>query len=365
MQPFSICTIVKNEEKHIVNYLSAIHKYLGSYPHETIIVDTGSDDDTIRLIEDYISKNPNDGIRLEYYVWTDDFAAAKNHAILLARFDWVLVLDADEYITKTDNSCFDRMISRYPGQVGLLKRINLTNINNIDNSTYEHVPRFFNKDLYRYKGIIHEQLYPVLPGNGTETIKHVELPITIDHYGYVGTMDNKKEKVERNNRLLLKMLEDEPDDPYLYFQLGQSYASIHDDENAYKYYSKGLEFDVDERLAYVKQMVVGYGYSMLDTGRFDEALSFEGIYDSFSTSADFLCLMGLIYLRNNMVDRAYSEFEKATHSSECEVAGSNSYIAFYNMAIIDEAMGNTQKAVSLYKKCGDFAPAAERLKEIG
>lgn len=358
MQPFSICTIVKNEEKHIVNYLNAIHKFLHSYPHETIIVDTGSADDTIRLIEDFINKNPDDGIRLEHYTWNDDFAAAKNYAVSQASYDWVLVLDADEYLKSFDKKCINIMNSSHLYSVGMIDIVNHTG----ESETHDKVVRLYNRRFFHYKGIVHEQVSPL--SDSDKVHEHVALPIVIDHYGYAGSPAEKEQKVRRNNSLLLKMLKDTPDDPYLYFQLGQSYASIHDDENAYKYFGKGLEYDVDERLSYVKQMVVGYGYSMINTGRLDEALSFEGIYDSFSDSADFLFLMGLIYLRNNMIDQAYSEFEKATHSSECEVAGSNSYLAFYNMAIIDEAMGNTQKAIDLYIKCGDFTPARERLQTI-
>nr|MCR4990701.1 tetratricopeptide repeat protein [Lachnospiraceae bacterium] len=162
-----------------------------------------------------------------------------------------------------------------------------------------------------------------------------------------------------------KMLEENSDDPYLYFQLGQSFSSIKDYESAYEYFGKGLEFEVDERLSYVQQMVVGYGYAMLETGREEEALSFEGIYETFCSSADFLCLMGHIYMKNGLFEKSYSEFEKATHQKTADVEGSNSFLAYYNMAIMDEAMGNIDKAVSLYKKCGEFAPAKERLGSIG
>ena len=108
----------------------------------------------------------------------------------------------------------------------------------------------------------------------------------------------------------------------------------------------------------------GYGNAMLNTGRFEEALSFEGIYDSFSDLADFLCLMGHIYLRNGMIENAYSEFENATRVNEFEVEGSNTYLAYYNMAVIDEALGNAGRALTLYKKCGDFKPAQARLREL-
>ena len=248
MQPVSICTIIKNEEKHIVNYLSAISKVLKNYPHQVLIVDTGSSDDSIKLVTDYSRDNPSENIRLENYTWTDDFSAAKNHAVSLARYDWILNLDADEYLRSFDKECIDLMNRSHLKGIGLIDIVNHTG----DSVTYDKVFRLFNRRFYHFEGIIHEQLCPADPLVGNHKSEHVAVPIVIDHYGYAGTEEKKKNKAARNNALLFKMLEKDPDDPYIYYQLGQSYASIHDDENAYLYYGKGLEFDVDEHLSYVR-----------------------------------------------------------------------------------------------------------------
>lgn len=362
MTPISICTIIKNEEKHILNFLNAIEKHLGDYPHEIVIADTGSTDRSTALVKEFDRNKAS--IKLLHFDWINDFAAAKNFSVNSAQNDYVLFLDADEYISELERSCFDLFIKQNKSALGLIKRINHTNAGGFENTTNELIPRFYNRTLFRYDGIIHEQLIP--------SASRIELPITIDHYGYTGTPEEIKGKAERNNALLFKMLEKNPDDPYIFYQFGQSYSAIHDYENAYKYYGKALEFDVDPRLDYIIQTVVGYGYAMLETNRLSEALNLEGIYDEFKQSADFLFLMGLVYLRNGMIDNAYSEFENAVKPPRngekarlsCEVAGSDSYLAYYNMAIIDEAKGNIQKAKELYKKCGDFAPALKRLKSL-
>ena len=103
---------------------------------------------------------------------------------------------------------------------------------------------------------------------------------------------------------------------------------------------------------------------MLETKRFEEALTFEGIYEEFKASADFLFVMGLIYLRNGLINESYEEFNKATRIPDCEVTGSNSFLAFYNMGIIDEARGDLATAKNNFQKCGSFAPALERLKSL-
>ncbi|MCR4787982.1 MAG: glycosyltransferase, partial [Lachnospiraceae bacterium] len=370
--PVSICTIIKNEEKHLGNFLNAIKSCLKDYPHETVIVDTGSDDGSLDIIDAFIFDNPGESIVKGHFDWTGDFSAAKNHAVSLASNNWMLVLDADEYLSSFDKKCMEMMELSHKKDAGFIDIVNHT----AEGRTNDRVLRLFNRKYYRFEGIVHEQLVPCegtqdnagskssLQGVQAHAVSYIAVPIKIDHYGYMGTPEELKKKVERNNELLFKMLKETPDDPYLYFQIGQSYAAIKDHEKAYEYFGKGLESEVDERLDYVRQMVVGYGHAMLDTGREKEALSFEGIYENFSDSADFLCLMGLIYMRNGIIDRSYEEFDKAVKIKECDVEGTNSYISYFNMAVIDEATGNIGRARELYKKCGDFAPAKERLKEI-
>ena len=172
------------------------------------------------------------------------------------------------------------------------------------------------------------------------------------------------EKVDRNNTLLLKQLEETPDDPYLYFQLGQSFNMLHDDEKACYYYGKGLEYDVDPHAEYVQMMVIGYGYALLHLERYEEALQFQNIYNDFCSSADFVCLMGLIYLRNGLVIQAMKEFLNATTIDTVHVIGANTFIPTFNMGCINEVLGDIDAAISLYKKCGDFKPALDRLTEL-
>lgn len=95
-------------------------------------------------------------------------------------------------------------------------------MNDTDSVYTDDVERFFNKKLFHYEAIIHEQVRAL---DGTE-YKRVALPLTVDHCGYNGTIEDLRKKAERNNELLLKMLAETPDDPYLYFQIGQSYNSI-------------------------------------------------------------------------------------------------------------------------------------------
>lgn len=353
MIPISICIIAKNEEKHMEAFLSSIHEHMRNYPHEIVLVDTGSTDKTVAIARKYTDK-------IFFFEWIHDFSAARNFSLECASHDWILVLDCDEYVESLDLSGFTRMISQFPDAVGMLSRRNHYEMNGTDSVYTDQVERFFNRKYFHYEAIIHEQVC-ALDGH---PYTRVELPLVVEHCGYSGTAEEMVQKANRNNELLLKMLDENPDNPYLYFQIGQSYNMMHDDEKACFYYGKGLEYDVDPKAEYVQMMVIGYGYALLHLERYDEALNFQNIYDEFSYTADFVCLMGLIYLRNGLVVQAMKEFLKATTINDVRVEGANSFIPTFNMGCINEVLGDIDTAVTLYKKCGNFKPALDRLSEL-
>lgn len=354
MVPISICIIAKNEEKNLHPFLSSIKEHMKNYPHEVIFVDTGSTDDTVKIATEYLGKT-------YHFDWIGDFSAARNYSISLAKYDWILVLDCDEYITKFDYRCIEQLTKEYPQGVGVLTRNSHYEMNETDSIYTDQVERLFNKKYYHYESIIHEQVRHKTRGSD---YTRVAFPLYVDHCGYVGTPEEIVRKAERNNELLFKMLEETPDDPYLYFQIGQSYNMIHDDEKAAYYYGKGLEFDVNPEAEYVRMMVVSYGYNLLHLNRLEEALAFQAIYDDFGDRADFVCLMGLIYMHNGMLLQAMGEFLKAISFEEANVLGVNSFIPYYNMGVINEITGDAETAKQYYKKCGDFKPAMDRLNEL-
>ena len=347
---FTIACIMKNEEAHLQSFLDALKRLKDQCFFEFILVDTGSTDTSIQIAKD-------NGISVFEYKWTGDFAAARNYAASLATNEWVLFLDCDEFLEEFDLEELDG-ICEDSSYVYMIERINYYLSDGNKYKYIDYPSRLYNKNYFHYEGIVHEQIC-----NADEKYDYLRLKLKfkVKHVGYYG--NEKVEKARRNIELLLKMLE-KGEDPYVYFQLGQAYHILQDEENTYYYYGKGLSIDTDEKLQYVQLMVIGYGYSMLNTGRIEEALSFEGIYDSFSYIADFVCLMGLIYLRNGIIDKAVAEFMKADGMDYYFSDGSNSVVPRFNLGCINEVLGNIDEAVIYYKKCGSFTPALERLNEL-
>lgn len=349
----SICVIMKNEEKRLETFLNAIEKNILS-DYELVMVDTGSTDKSKEIALKHNAK-------VYDFAWCDDFSAARNFSISKATNQWILVLDCDENVTECDPTGFDRMAQQDAEAIGIITRNNNYEKDGIQSCYTDGVERFFNKNTYHYEYMIHEQVRKL---NGNQDIKRIRIPVTVDHSGYDGSADALKEKAERNRRLLLLMLEKSPEDPYLYFQLGQCYQAENKSEEAAYYFGKGLSYDIDPKAKYAQLMVVGYGYALLDTGREEEVLDFESLIDAFGDYADFMTLMGMTYLRNGCVPQAIEAFEKAMTLTEVDIQGANSFIPGYNLGCMYEVMGDIERAKDYFTKCGDFEPAAKRLEEL-
>ncbi len=358
MLPISVCIIAKNEEKYISECL---HR-LSLYDWEIVVVDTGSTDKTIEIAKQYTP-------HVYHFTWINDFSAARNYAVSMAKNDYILMVDCDEYLEGDADT--HKFLSELPdkitsAQIGTVNLFNITEassqepVNASSGIIQEQIARFFHRKYIHYSGVIHEQLTAI---NHPETpLTFVPLPLTFKHVGY-STMDIKRVKAARNISMLKNELAKNSCNPYILFQLGQSYFGLNHYQEALPYFEKALALDVNEQENYVQTLVESYGYCLLSLKQYSRALELEGIYSIFSGHADFVFLMGLIYMNNALFDNAIKEFLKATTISSYSVEGVNSYKAFYNIGVIYECMGNKQRAIDYYKKCGYYSPALERIAQ--
>lgn len=360
MLPVSVCIIAKNEEKHIEECC----KRLTPYGFEIILTDTGSTDRTVELAKKYTDK-------IYHFEWCGDFSAAKNFAMDKASHDWILSIDCDEYIESVDTSSLANCMKLQPTAAGRILIRNRFTENGRTSYEQVRVSRFVNRHYYHFEGVVHEQLVPKAVSDLSAAsidyapVKYVyPAPITVLHVGYDGSEEEMRAKSLRNISLLEKELEAAGPDPYIYCQLGQSYRKLHDYDHALHYFDLGLAMDVDPSLDYVQTMVESYGYTLLDLKRNQDALNLLGVYDEFAGRADFVFLMGLIYMNNGLLDEAVKEFQKATTMEVFSVDGVNSYKANYNIGVIYECAGYPDEARAAYSKCGDYEPAKARLRQL-
>ena len=355
MTDLSICIISRNEEQNIQKCLRA----LAPMQCEIIVTDTGSSDNTLKTAAKYTRQ-------IYQFPWCDDFSAARNFTASRASSDWILAVDCDEYMIEADLLMLRTLINEHPLEIGMINRISPYPRHNTQQTLHEYVARLYNRNLYAYKGKIHETVEP-LPLSGVPTSgngpKYFEIPLTFFHAGYQ-TEDIRRQKAERDLKMLQETLRLEGSSSYTYYQLGKCYVVMNDPALAAHYFDLGLNMDVNPALTYVQEMVESYGYCLLDLKQYQKALQFENLYGTFAVRADFVFLMGLNYMNNARFPEAIAQFEKATKMSEYSIEGVNSYSAWYNIGVIYECLGKHDLALQYYGKCGSFQPAVERIAAI-
>mgnify|MGYP000892178229 CR=1 FL=1 len=89
----SVCTIFRDEEKNIGEYLD---RHLPMFD-EIIMVDTGSTDRSAEIVKEKMKSWPG-RLKLFSFEWCDDFSKARNFAQAQATGDFILSLDVDEWI---------------------------------------------------------------------------------------------------------------------------------------------------------------------------------------------------------------------------------------------------------------------------
>lgn len=236
----SIGMIVKNEEQHLRNCLTALKPIMDAVKCELIIVDTGSTDNTPNIAEEFTDQ-------LYYFEWCNDFAAARNFGLEKATGKWFLYIDADEYFISTkeiihflNNPSRDKFdVASYPLRSFLTQATG--NFSDFMVSRFHKI-----HEGMHFVGPIHERI------NHTSPVYHIITTEAIaHHFGYSDAMGEEliKKKHARNIPLILAELEKNPDDLIMLIHIIKEYVMLSDHEKIMEYCNHGLMVASDNFIA--------------------------------------------------------------------------------------------------------------------
>lgn len=210
----SLCMIVRDSSRTLTACLESARAFVD----EIIVVDTGSQDNTIAIAREF-------GARISEFPWCDDFSAARNESLRDATGDWIFWMDADDTIDEASGRGLREILRKpYPNStMGFVMQVHCPSSSApspyATPTAVDHVKLFRNDPRIRFSGRIHEQLLPSIRRLGGD-VEWTEL--FVRHSGSDTSAAGRARKQERDLRILRLELEDDPDSTFTLFNIGMT-----------------------------------------------------------------------------------------------------------------------------------------------
>ncbi|MGG4126947.1 glycosyltransferase [Paenibacillus illinoisensis] len=346
MEPgISLCMIVKDEEDGLRRCLESVRGIVD----EIIIVDTGSADDTLRIAALYGAKI----IRAE---WDGDFAAARNQSLTAATQPWILVLDADEVWGQTEQmkTGLTHLLSGSPDHVwGYWIKVTSLLGRSGEERVTDAVCRLFRNDRrITFKGKIHEEVASSILAFVPEGLVHSELEVL--HYGYLEEAIVRKNKTERNMRLIRSALNDGADEqPELLYALAAEWFQQGKYNEALRLLEPLLA-RLGPSCGYHSDLVLKTAYALRESGRPERALAVVQAWTTvYADFADVLELGAVLELDLGREEAALDWLKKARSAAKTtgqytSVSGAGTYRSLTLEGIALERLGRWEEAEAAY-----------------
>lgn len=361
----SAALIVKNEAEHIENCLKKIEASVD----EIILVDTGSTDATVEIAEKF-SK-----VKIVNFQWCDDFGAARNAAIPYITSEWVIWVDADEYLYEEDMEAVKEVAGIFDDLlVPVLLRVGVM-CQNDDGSIFGRygVTRMYRKkDNFKFFGRIHEQV--VFDGRDIydkgNTYSHA-VRIRLLHHGYKLSVLKEKNKLERNIRLLEKTVDENKNDPAWLFFLGREYFNSGDFDRAFEVLSHCQEEAVKyPGFGRLLEVYILKAQILINRNNYSEAEEICNM--ALGLRADFpdaLYLLAIIHVEkayrlNKAAEDLVSGSKHSFESYRDIVSPDNSILEWKADLLLADILlyqGRMADAYGLYKKTLEISPMKEEI----
>jgi tetratricopeptide (TPR) repeat protein len=281
--------IVKNESKIITRLLDSVLSIIDCY----CICDTGSTDNTIQIITDYFkSKNIPGKVVEEPF---KNFCHNRNFALksCIKMSDYVILLDAD-MILEVKN--FNKEFLKSADSFYILQ--------GNDSFYYQNMRIVKNNGLYSYCGVTHE--YINTPSNNS-LLLFEKCDLFIRDIGDGGA---KHDKFERDIKLLLDGLKEEPNNERYHFYLANSYHDSGKFDEAITTYKKRIELKGWREEVWYSYYRIGLCYK--NKGKMDDAIHYwmEG-YEFYPDRLEGLYEIIKYYRLNSKVKLGYMFYKEA------------------------------------------------------
>ncbi|WP_181438880.1 tetratricopeptide repeat-containing glycosyltransferase family 2 protein [Paenibacillus sambharensis] len=342
MNPLSLGVhiIVRDEAEWLPQCLESIRN-----ADEIIVVDTGSEDNSVSIARSF-------GAAVIEDPWKEDFSHPRNKALKHASTDWILVLDADECLLGGIDQ-LRAMLASGEWEAYSLTIENLLGSRPEERLYHSAVRLFRSRPEYRFEGRIHEQIGSSIvrqhPGKSMG-----DAGILIRHYGYLPSILDGKKKARRNEDLLLKALEENPDDPFYLYNLGITHHQLNRPQAATEVMAKALPL-VPVNAPYRAGLIRDLAKLLLSLGKAEQAQAVidNELSERYEDYPDLHVLLGDALLAQGWTDKAFDSYTQAAQLAGCsdryvQEAGSSSFTPLSRMGSIALRLGRPEEAARLF-----------------
>lgn len=316
MKSIALCMIVRDEEARLARCLESVSGAV----EEMIIVDTGSTDRTVEIAQAFHAN-------VLFHEWNGDFSAARNLGLDAASSEYILVLDADEYL---DNPSILQEDLASSADYYLLPIRNQMS----GGASYLHAaPRLFrNAPQNRFREKIHE--FVKINMATTRTGKTL-----IHHDGYLKEVYEKKDKNRRNLDILVKLAEESPTG-YNLFNLARQYRAYGDFERAADYFE--MAYEKSRNVSILPNLLLEYAISLNELNRCE-----DGILILQSSLSVYPNYTEMHYLLGEFYDKLGYKLDAVICWKKCMSLGETEYENYAKYGIAFEGTGSYLPAIRL------------------
>jgi glycosyltransferase involved in cell wall biosynthesis len=356
--------IVKNEEDMLSRCLESVKHIVD----EMIIVDTGSTDSTVKIAESF-------GAKVFYYKWDNSFSNARNFSMEKATKEWILIMDADDQFVKEDTNKLLNLINNKRNNTNAYFFETLCYSGDNPNSNIVmnlNIRLIKNGKDYKFVGNIHEQIMP-----GPEDMSRPDAmkneKIRFYHYGYLNDVIKKKDKRNRNMNLIKKELEQNPNNPFMQFNMGNEFYALGKYSEALKYYMSSYD-NINRLEPFISKLILRIVSCNEILNNVNDEFKFINLglkhYPEFT---DLQFLKANAFLRQGNNAQAISSLKKCIKMGEApsnlqNITGVGSYRPYYVLSDIYFNLGEYDKAFECCDKVlkinFKFSDAANKMVRI-
>jgi GT2 family glycosyltransferase/tetratricopeptide (TPR) repeat protein len=350
----SLCMIVRDSAGTLRPCLESIRPWVD----EMIVVDTGSTDETPRIVEEL-------GGRLYHFPWCDDFSAARNESLRLARGEWLFWMDSDDTIPPECGRQLRALIDRAaePGVLGYVMQVHCPGGStdgdpDSDVTVVDHVKLIRNRPDLRFEGRIHEQVLLAIRRAGG-TVAWTELYVV--HSGSDLSPEAQDRKRRRDLHLLHLELREQPEHPFTLFNLGMTYADAGRFEEAEEFLKQSIRHSNPDE-SHLRKAYALLVYAEMRLGRREAALATcRRGRELFPEDAELRFREGVLLHELGRLEEAVQSYRavlanhEERHFSSID-RGLTGFKARQNLAVVYTDLGDLERAEAEWREVTRAVP---------